>query len=403
MLNKKKIIIVAHFCDYGRENTNNRFNYLALMLYREGYEVELITSSFSHRDKKQRIQNKDHKETYKTTLIYEPSYKKNISLKRVLISHKVMAKNLKKYLNQCKKPDLIYCSFPSINVAEVASKYAANNDIPFFIDVQDLWPEAFKMAFNIPIISNLFFKPMIKTVDKVYGRADEIIAVSQTYIDRVMSVEKNKANGHVVYLGTDLDEFDNYAQKENSFLRKKKMNEKWIAYSGTLGKSYDLISVIDALALLKENTPKLIVMGSGPRKEEFECYAAKRNIDCLFIGKLSYMEMCSILKMCDIAVNPIVSGSAASIINKHADYAAAGLPVINTQESPEYRQLVEDYKMGINCLNGNSQDIALKIKHLILDEDMCISMGKNARKCAEERFNRKKTYPNIIKVIGSYL
>ncbi len=373
------------------------------MLYRKGYEVELITSSFSHRDKKQRVRDKNHKETYKTTLIYEPSYKKNISLKRVFISHKVMAKKLERYLNQCKKPDLIYCSFPSINVAEVTSEYAVNNNIPFFIDIQDLWPEAFKMAFNIPIIGDIFFRPMIKTVDKVYRRADEIIAVSQTYVDRAMSVAKNKANGHVVYLGTDLDEFDNYAEKENSFLNKKKMDEKWIAYCGTLGKSYDLISVIDALALLKENIPKLIVMGSGPRKEEFECYATKKNIDCLFTGKLPYMEICSILKMCDIAVNPIVSGSAASIINKHADYAAAGLPVVNTQESSEYRQLVEDYKMGINCLNGNSKDIALKIKQIILDEDMCISMGKNARKCAEERFNRKNTYPNIVRVIESYL
>ena len=47
----KKVTIVAHFCDYANENTNNRFNYLASMLYRKGYDVELITSSFCHRNK----------------------------------------------------------------------------------------------------------------------------------------------------------------------------------------------------------------------------------------------------------------------------------------------------------------------------------------------------------------
>lgn len=50
----KKILIIAHFCDYGNENSNNRFNYLANLFVEKGYAVELITSSFSHRDKVQR-------------------------------------------------------------------------------------------------------------------------------------------------------------------------------------------------------------------------------------------------------------------------------------------------------------------------------------------------------------
>ena len=43
--------------------------------------------------------------------------------------------------------------------------------------------------------------------------------------------------------------------------------------------------------------------------------------------------MVGMLGVCDIAVNSISKGAAQSIINKHGDYAAAGLPVVNTQES----------------------------------------------------------------------
>ena len=72
-------------------------------------------------------------------------------------------------------------------------------------------------------------------------------------------------------------------------------------------------------------------MGDGPLKEEFENYAEEKKVDCQFTGRLEYEKMVGLLCSCDIAVNPIKKGSAGSIINKVGDYAAAGLPVINTK------------------------------------------------------------------------
>ena len=80
--------------------------------------------------------------------------------------------------------------------------------------------------------------------------------------------------------------------------------------------------------------------------------------------------MCALISKCDVAVNPIMHNAAQSIINKHADYAAAGIPVVSTQESREYRTLVEKYHMGFNCQNGNAQEIADKIQKLILSPEM---------------------------------
>lgn len=44
-------------------------------------------------------------------------------------------------------------------------------------------------------------------------------------------------------------------------------------------------------------------------------------------------------------------------------------------------------------------DLATKLEALIEDKDLRCRMGMNARKCAEEKFNRKKTYVKIEKVI----
>ena len=87
----------------------------------------------------------------------------------------------------------------------------------------------------------------------------------------------------------------------------------------------------------------------------FKRYAKELNVDAVFYGRLSYEKMCGEISECDVAVNPIVHGAAQSIINKHADYAAAGIPIINTQEAMEYRNLIDDYRCGINCECGNQK------------------------------------------------
>ena len=185
----------------------------------------------------------------------------------------------------------------------------------------------------------------------------------------------------------------------------KPSNEIWIAYIGTLGHSYDLISVIEALKILSDrgiSNIKFIVMGDGPLRYKFEEHASSLNVNVEFTGKLEYKKMVSILTSCDIAVNPIIKNSAASIINKHADYVAAGLPIINTQESPEFRSLLEENNAGLNCENNNPKDLADKVLRLCNDNILRKTMGQNSRKLAEEKFDRLQTYKEITKLLNEY-
>ena len=131
--------------------------------------------------------------------------------------------------------------------------------------------------------------------------------------------------------------------------------------------------------------------------------AKDKDVECEFLGRLPYSEMVKYITNCDVAVNPIVETSSASIINKVGDYAAAGLPVINTQPDKEYRKILEEYQAGFNCKNGDVQDIAEKIEVLYKDKELREKMGENNKRLAEEKFDRNKTYPQIIKLINSLL
>lgn len=394
----KDILIVAHFTQVSGEFANGRFHYIIKKINKKNINLEVITTSFSHKLKRQRVvtgkQRNDS--SYKLTMLYEPGYKKNVSLKR-FYSHFILGRNLKKYLKNRKKPDIIYCAVPSLDLAKVAAQYAIENKIKFIIDIQDLWPEAFKMVFNIPLISGIIFFPMKKQADYIYRAADEIIAVSQTYVDRALEINKKCKEGKSIYLGTDLGDFDSFMK--NNRITNKPPNEIWLAYIGTLGRSYDLMSVIDALKILNNkgiSNIKFIVMGDGPLKNKFEEYANEKNIYTDFTGRLSYEKMVGTLAVCDIAINPIRKGSAGSIINKVGDYAAAGLPVVNTQECDEYIDLLNIYKAGITCICEDARDISEKIYKLYSNEQLRKEMGTNNRLLAEEKFDRKRTYNEIL-------
>ena len=391
------ILIVSEYCEDFSQSDNDRFFYLAKLLS-EDNDVELITSSFRHTTKK-------HRKTiyssidFSVTFIDEPGYLKNICLKR-FFSHYIWGKNLEKYVDaRPKKPDIIYCAVPSLTGPYRLAKYCEKHGIRFVIDIQDLWPEAFRMVFDVPIISSVAFMPFKLIAEGIYKRANSIIAVSATYCKRAYFSNQNCDSYTSVYLGTELDQFDSYTSNFKSFKRKK--SEIWIAYCGTLGRSYDISCVIDALKILNDQRLRFIVIGDGPRMHEFRECAIRKGVKSLFVGRLPYSEMCQLMSACDIAVNPISHKATGSIINKHADYAAAGLPVVSTQECKEYRNLVKAYNMGFNCRNNDPDDLANKIKRLVDDEKLRKMMGTNARRCAEERFDRKKTYDNIIRIIKS--
>lgn len=399
-----RIYIISHFAKLAQESGNDRVATLIEHL-KQAHEVTLITSDFNHHKKVFRSTSDTVVEdgSYEVKLIHESGYKKNVSIQR-LMSARVLAKNLSAFLDTAKKPDIIYCLSPSLDFAESAITYAQRSGIKVIVDIQDLWPEAFRLAFNVPIVSDILFYPMYRQARAIYKRADRLVAVSDTYAQHALSLtNKIDSSGGdlpvVAYLGTELAQFDMYRVRRSA----QADTAITIAYVGTLGKSYNLKLIIDAIGMLDNDKVRLLVMGDGSDRQDLTEYARQVGVSAEFSGVLPYSEMVAMLSSSDIAVNPIHDRSAGSIINKVGDYAAAGLPVINTQISEEYRNLVSEYGFGFNCSNDDPADIADKIKYLIENPDIRKKMGLNNRRLAEERFDRAKTYTEIYDAIEKYI
>ena len=145
------ILIISQFGSTYSENDNDRFLYIAKKMCINN-RVEIVTSSFCHEKKNHRV-TAQKEWPFKITFLNEIGYKKNVCIKRFL-SHFIWGINLKKYLKQRKTPDVVYCAVPSLTGPYFVAKYCKKNKVKFVLDIQDLWPEAFKMVYHEPILSD---------------------------------------------------------------------------------------------------------------------------------------------------------------------------------------------------------------------------------------------------------
>lgn len=391
------IVFVSNYWHFTNEKSSSRYNSIADYAIEMGHDVTVITSSFYHTKKSQRTYN--IQALYKTVLIKEPSYKRNVTIKRI-IAHSLFAERTLKYLCSLqKKPDMIYLFVPPTGLAEKVVRYAKQNHIRIVIDVLDLWPEAFSMLMP-DAVAKLLLAPMKKSVEYAYENADEIVAVSNTYVQRAIRNNPRPNIGHSVFIGTDMDYFDSVAK--DAPVLEGKLRPITMAYIGMLGHSYDLCGVMDAMALLREqgyDDTELLVMGDGPLREKFESYARNKDLPVRFTGRLAYDDMIKKLVKCDIGINVLIGKSDASIINKHADYVSAAIPVINVQKNQEFGELLKAYDAGMMCAPGDTQALAATIHYLATDESARVRMGQNSRRLAEDKFDRNKTYREIMDVM----
>ena len=393
-----KIVFVANFHAPLDGLLTGRFVFLGEMLCRRGHDVELVVSDFYHDTKSPRVVESDKYAT-KITVLHEPAYHRNVSLRR-LHSHWSFGRRAARYVRSLQGVDCIYCGMPALSSTYYMVRIADERNIPLIVDVQDLWPETFELALPHPTLKFLL-APMRYMARYAYRHADCVMGVSHTYVRRALSENRKHAEGVAVYLGNNGKAFE---EGRRLYHLERTSHEIVLAYIGSMGFSYDIAHVLEALQRVAqrgrvEKAIRFVLMGGGEKEEQLRQLAAEIYPNTLFLGRKPYREMAGLLSDCDMAINPIVKNSQGSIINKVGDYALAGLPVINSQDCPEYRDLLDRYACGINCRCENVDDMAEAIERLAMDDSLRKEMAANAARLGKEKFDRNVTYQPIIDTI----
>ncbi len=384
----KKILIVAPYSTIPSSHASGRFIYIAEQLSGNS-DVTLITSNFCHRTKKHREEDVSHL-PFNLVLLEETGYEKNVSVKR-LKSISVFCENLKQWLySNDNKYDVIYSAYPLIKSNIVLLRYASKTDTKFIVDVQDVWPESFSSVHRfLDLIPDRLF-PFFWRANQVYSSADAIIAVSKTYLNRAVSVNKKSVQNRTVYLGSDWQKISN-AKELGNIVANNCLN---VIYVGTLSYSYDVRTVVNAINIInkKRHMVNMHILSAKNTHQYKEIESIAGN-GVYFHGLKKASEMYSYLKSCDVAVNAISKGAKQSVTNKLSDFLSVGLPVLNSQTNEEVLELLKQ--------NDSINYIAENVESCVKAIEKYIELKKNGKltKRPNSSFDRSEAYKAIYDII----
>lgn len=155
-----------------------------------------------------------------------------------------------------------------------------------------------------------------------------------------------------------------------------------IVYSGNLGRTYDLATVIRAVE--SNDDFELDVAGFG------EIAAVGERVR--FHGMLSADRLRALFATCDIGVIPMADSSWVGIPNKFFDYASAGLAIVSSLGG-ESAALLEKYRCGVTYRSGDAESFASAVRAAAK-----LERGASRQLCARE-FDARKIYADYVKTV----
>ncbi len=407
MFEKPRVLLINGFIYLPGEGGYKRSLYLFNMMKEMGYQVTLLTGDFNHYAKKIRDVKKfreEYPDFKDIEIVHMPAYTKNVSFGRWK-SGNVWAKNVYSWLNEhCQNYDLVYANMPDIPTILKIKDLCHNKGLKLIIDIRDLWPEVFRVLLKKEWMYKIVTYPIKKRADRCYASADELMAVSNEYLQRGLSVNNKAKNRTAVYIGATFDRFYSGIEKYASTIEKIE-GETWVTYAGTLGSTYDLYTLLDAAAVIQKKGDLHIVfkiLGQGPEGQGLKNYASEKNLKNVdFVGFVDYEKMAAYLSKSDMTINSVKRRASQSIINKVADYFAAGIPCLNGSLCLEMRQLIDNYQAGLNFEPEDVDSLVNAILQIDTDKERARMLGVNAKRLAKEKFDRSVTYHQIVELIDS--
>ncbi|MCX6719204.1 MAG: glycosyltransferase family 4 protein [Candidatus Taylorbacteria bacterium] len=221
-------------------------------------------------------------------------------------------------------------------------------------------------------------------------RTDRITVLSK-YLENQAIKYGYKGSIEVIPNAVDFDLFSKPISIIEANLLKEKLGKKendiFLITTSRLVKKNAIDDLIQSLNYLPANI-KLLILGVGPKEEEFKNIAAKLDKPgtvsdrVQFLGFVPHSEMPKYLQASDIFIRPSLSEGLG---NSFLEAMAAGIPVIATAVGgiPDF---LKDGETGLFCEVSNPKSIAQKVEKLIKDRESREHIIKQAREMVKDNY-----------------
>ncbi len=400
LLNKKNILYVNHYAGSLKMGMEFRPFYLAREWQKQGHQVKIIASTFTHLRHSQDLSLKDLDITSEEDVNYQwlkTNFYEHNDLKRLINVFTFLFKLIwfKDEICHDFKPDVIIASstYPLDVVVcyLIAKKYNAK----LIHEVHDLWPLTLIEINEIPK-----YHPFILLLQWAenfsYRYSDKVVSMLPGAFEYMKDHGLDEYRYQVIPNGICLEDFefqkDLPSEIQSIIDSMKNGGDKIIGYAGFHSVQNDLFTLLNAISILKKQSLRIkcILIGHGPLKQELKdlCHHLKLQNDVYFFDSISKHQALRFMTSCDFLYmgapqNKLYKYGVSP--NKLLEYMIAGKPILYSVDA--YNNWVQEANSGCSVLPSAPELLSDAIINLLkMSDEQLVQIGKNGNQFAIAHF-----------------
>ena len=294
------------------------------------------------------------------------------------------------------KTDVIMATSPQFFTALSGRALSFFKRKPFVLEIRDLWPEQILASTNMK--RNLFIKYFEWEEVKCYRRADIIITVTDSFVDKITSRGINKNKFLVVKNGVDKTFFEPRL-KNKYLLQRYHLQDKFVVgYIGTHGLSQDIPFIIECIHAFNlklgqsSSSIHFLFVGEGAEKQKIIQRAKELEISNItFVNQIKKEEMPEYLSILDVSLVPLRRSELylSVIPSKIFELCAMNIPILLGVDG-EARALVEKFNCGIFYEPGDKISFSNQLNKLVSANDEQLEFYKKGCEALSTEYDRSK-------------
>lgn len=388
-----------------------RFTIIGETLAAHGHQVRWWTANFSHHFKCFRSKgwnDLDVRPNFQIRLVPTLGYRKHIGLGRVRFELLFAWRMYRRAMKE-PSPACIIAVDPPQTIGFLAVRLARRFGIPLILDVMDLWPEIFVLAFPrwLRPLAPVVLCPLYALRRHNLRQASAVTALCNTYLEMALkeAPRLEHAPSATIFNGVNVGAFRAMNQTSSGVSELaqkigKRPGEVWVIYAGTLGNNYDIDTLLQAAVQLQQRRSriKIVLVGDGPLRQRItEFIEVHRLSNLIYLGKFDVEDLIRLYQVCDVGLCAYAPESNVAMPDKAYDYMAAGLPIVNSLRG-ELENFLRDRQMGLQYIAGDARSLCNALEELASDADRRRTMARNSYNTAM-MFDGQTQYRKFLEVL----
>jgi len=387
-------------------STGQLMTQLAVGLQEKGFDIEVITSQPTYQGQEiSKLPNKENYKGVKINRLNSTQLNKEKGIFRVINWITFTFLVIINIFRKSKSSDiLLTLSNPPI-LPFVGLLFKLLRNQRYAIIIYDIYPDM-AVVLGMAKENNPVVKLWHINNRALFENADKIIVLGKRMKQKILEKTNRRLNSSKIKVIHNWEdpEFVKPIKKENNTFAVKHGYDKQLTllYSGNLGQHHDLMTIVKAAEKVKNLPVKFVFIGDGAQKRRLQKYVKEKDLNNVDfhpyqpLGKLPETLTCADVSI--VSENLRATGLCVSC--KIYSSLASGQAILATvDKNSDIAYIVKECDCGIQVNQGNIEEVEEAVKFWLDNPERLNSMGKNGRKCFEEKYTLKQAIINYIKAL----